>query len=65
LQLFAPDGDDWFQEGSKLPLRQALEIAVELNDGQDQILLCLPGRLAYIQTHHYDRAIVYRPSVKE
>jgi hypothetical protein len=65
LQLRAPDGDDWFQEGSKLPLRQALEIAVDLNDCQDQILLCLPGRLAYIQTHHCDRAIVYRPSVKE
>jgi hypothetical protein len=62
LRLFEPLGDDWVHPGSELPLRQALEIAIDLNDGQDQILLCLPGRLAYSQTHNHDRMIVYRPT---
>ena len=56
-----PRGDE-FEQGAELPLDVALRIVVELNDGQEQTIACLPGRLAYTQTHLYSRQIVYHPS---
>jgi hypothetical protein len=53
--------DDMFDPGAKLPLLQALEIAIDHNWEQDEILLCLPGRLAYVQTHERGQSIVHRP----
>ena len=59
-----------FEEGSRVPLGAALEIAEE--SGEEAELYCLPGRLAYVQHHEIAsagsrrdvalRAIVYRPS---
>jgi hypothetical protein len=50
-----------FDPGSRLPLRLALEIAVDKGDSMDLMLLCLPGRLGYIQTHEANRWVVHRP----
>ncbi len=47
VRLPTPSGRNWFDPGSRLPLRLALEIALSMGDSRDQILLCLPGRLGY------------------
>jgi hypothetical protein len=49
-----------YDYGAKVPLREALEIATGPWAGQDLILLCVPGRLAYWQDHHDQRVIVFR-----
>jgi len=51
-----------YDDGSIVPLREALEWATGEGDGSEVILLCVPGRLAYFQDHNYIRAIVHRPS---
>ena len=60
LRLFEPLGEGDVPAGTKLPLREALEI-LTLHGDQDQILLCLPGVLAYVTTHEQGRTIVHRP----
>jgi hypothetical protein len=50
-----------FDPGSRLPLRLALEIAVEEIGAMDLILLCLPGRLGYAVTHEDSSFIAHRP----
>jgi hypothetical protein len=42
-------------------VRLALEIALEASESSDLILLCLPGRLGYIQTHEESYWVVHRP----
>jgi hypothetical protein len=51
-----------FEPGSRLPLRLAVEMALEDPGGQDLIFLCLPGRLGYVGTHERGFSIVHRPS---
>jgi len=51
----------WFDPGSRLPLRLALEIAFEVSGSLDLILLCLPGCLGYYQTHDGWCSVVHRP----
>jgi hypothetical protein len=53
--------NDLFDPGSRLPLRLALEIALENAGAYDLILFCLPGRLGYFQTHEEEYCVVHRP----
>ena len=62
-----PDGlslQEGFDKGSKLQLKEALEITEESES--EAVLFCLPGRLAYLQHHEIGshpadgRAIAYR-----
>jgi hypothetical protein len=61
VSLPIPSGRDWFDPGSTLPLRLALKIAVDMGDSRDLIILCLPGRLGYFQTHEGGSCVVHRP----
>ena len=52
--------DPSYDYGAILPLAQALAWA--LGEGDNIILLCVPGRLAYWQNDHNARVIVHRPN---
>jgi hypothetical protein len=55
--VIAP-GYDYYE---KLPLRQALESAMSHDDGQEAVIMCLPGQLLYCQDQYSQAAIVSRP----
>ena len=55
--VIAP-GHDYYE---KMPLRQALDSALSHDDGQEAVIMCLPGQLLYWQDQYFQAAIVSRP----